>query len=113
MGYPTKEAAERAYQNERVAGAIMGGATAAPREPDAIDRQRELLRSSVDFIQNQTSRLRDILDRSLGGVPATVTPPITPDRPFESSSVNDWLDSLSRAHNELADQLSRVREQMR
>lgn len=97
----------------RNSGGGGGGGSGGPSpEADAIDRIREILRSTIDRMDHQTTILQSIFDRSMGPLPPSTSPNnATLDVSFENITISDWLSKLEQASNRIDTQLARVREQ--
>lgn len=94
---------------------ILGTRSATPntpRDPDSIDRMKEILNSAIENVEHQTVILRDALDRALGPNTQKDITGIAPIAPPGMSHGLAWLlGDLVRAHTNLADQVARIREQ--
>lgn len=90
---------------------LSAEANSKPREPDVIDRMKQLLDCSIDTLENQTGHLKNALDRAIGMPDPTEASDPTVRLPRMVNSLNWMLGDLERACRDLANQVSRIREQ--
>jgi len=84
---------------------------ASERTPDAIDRIKELLNSSIDVAHRQAHVLSIAVNR-VTGPRSKEAPANVPQSPLVDRSIYQLLDELSRALDATDEELARLREQM-
>lgn len=114
MRLPFPRRSYKMSEQYRPGGMIAGNSLNAPtqlRQPDGIDRIKELLNSHIDSLSNSNNIIEGVINRIIG---ATLMPTsaANPTPPLAERSIYNLINDIEMLDRRMNEQLARFRESL-